>query len=90
MKKNLKNTLLTVSDVLFVLILCFVVLLTTMLLTKSASGAGDYRIHPLILGGVIVSIGGYLSFMLKRSLALLREMTDGCAGTDGREQKVEK
>lgn len=74
-KRRWKETLLMIWDILFVLILCFVVLLTTMLISKSSahSGAG-YSIRLPLLGGVIVSLAVYLGFMLKTSLASLRHL----------------
>lgn len=74
-KRNWKETLLMVWDILFVLILCFVVLLTTMLISKSSAHAGSgYSIRLPLLGGVIVSLAVYLGFLLKTSLAGLRRM----------------
>ncbi|MEA4934178.1 MAG: hypothetical protein VB071_11475 [Lawsonibacter sp.] len=74
-KRHWKETLLMVWDILFVLILCFVVLLTTMLISKSSAHAcSGYSIRLPLLGGVIVSLAVYLGFMLKTSLASLRRL----------------
>lgn len=77
--KNWKKTLMTVVDIVFVLVLCFVVLLTTMLVTKSMGGndySGGYTINWLVLGGVVVSLAVYLGFMLKTSLKSLKELVN--------------
>ena len=68
-----------VWDMLFVLILCFVILLTTMLVTQSGGECEftGYTIHPLLLLGVIVAVGGYLCFMVKVSLGMLRRLIEG-------------
>ena len=77
MKKNWKESLMMVVDIMFVLILCFVVLLTTMLVTKSIGSAdysNGYTINWLILGGVVVSLVVYLGFMLKNSMGTLNRL----------------
>ena len=77
MKKNWKESLMMVVDIMFVLILCFVVLLTTMLVTKSIGGndySNGYTINWLILGGVVVSLAVYLGFMLKQSMGSLNSL----------------
>ena len=77
-KNNIKTIFSTVSDILFVLILCFVVLLTTMLITRSADTAKfmEYKINPIILAGVVLSQGVFLGFVMKNSLTELREMVN--------------
>lgn len=76
----MKNKLMAVCDVLFVLILCFAVLLATMLVTSlgEAEVFTGYRIEFVKLGGVIVLIGGYLVYMIKTSMKSLNEMIDAC------------
>ena len=77
MKKNWKESLMMVVDIMFVLILCFVVLLTTMLVTKSIGGSdysNGYTINWAILGGVVVSLVVYLGFMLKNSMSSLNRL----------------
>ena len=79
MKKNWKESLMMVVDIMFVLILCFVVLLTTMLVTKSIGGtdySNGYTINWLILGGVGVSLVVYLGFMLKTSMKSLNDLVN--------------
>lgn len=79
MKKNWKESLMMVVDIMFVLILCFVVLLTTMLVTKSIGGtdySNGYTINWLILGGVVVSLIVYLGFMLKTSMKSLNDLVN--------------
>jgi uncharacterized integral membrane protein len=75
-KRDWKATFLMVWDVLFVLVLCFVVLLTTMLVTKSAGGAEfmGYSINLPLLIGVIAALVIYLGFMVTTSLKSLRSL----------------
>lgn len=77
-RENIKKWLATAADVLFVLILCFAVLLTTMVITTSgeATQRTDYSVNALLFSGVILSIGGYLIFMLRHSLKALNRMID--------------
>lgn len=77
-KRDWKATFMMVWDIMFVLILCFVVLLTTMLVTKSLGTTEftGYSISVPILAGVIISLGVYLVFMLKSSLKSLRDLNE--------------
>lgn len=77
-KRDWKATFMMVWDIMFVLVLCFVVLLTTMLVTKSAGSAEftGYTISVPILLGVVVSLAVYLGFMLTNSLKSLRHLVD--------------
>ena len=77
-KRDWKATFMMVWDIMFVLILCFVVLLTTMLVTKSTGSTEftGYTISVPILGGVVISLAVYLGFMLKNSLKSLRYLVD--------------
>jgi len=76
--RDWKSALIMVWDILFVLILCFVVLLTTMLVTKSSGSAEftGYTISVPILAGVVISLAVYLGFMLTNSLKSLRHLVD--------------
>ena len=75
-KRDWKATLMMVVDILFVLILCFVILLTTMLVTKSSGSSefSGYSISLPILAGVVISLAVYLGYMLKNSLKSLRHL----------------
>jgi hypothetical protein len=75
-KERWKDLLITSCDVLFVLVLCLAILLTTMLLTKSADGTRNsaYTLRPVLLGGVVLSTGAFVWFVLHNSLRSLREM----------------
>lgn len=77
-KRDWKTTIMTVVDILFVLILCFVILLTTMLVTKS-SGSSEftgYTISLPVLCGVVIFLVVYLGYMLKNSLKSLRHLVN--------------
>lgn len=71
--KSFKEKFMTVWDIMFVLVLCFVIILTTMLLSGTAE-VGDYRIDPRMLGGVVLALVIYLAYMLKRSIRMLDEI----------------
>ncbi len=75
-KRDWKGIFLMVWDILFVLILCFVVLLTTMLVTRSAGSTEftGYTIQPALLIGVIAALVIYLGFMVTASLKGLRSL----------------
>jgi len=70
----MKDKFLTICDVLFVLVLCFAILLVSMLLTKGSSqepAGGTYTVSPVHLAAVLVSMAVYFGYMLKRSLKWL-------------------
>jgi len=74
-RKDWKTALLAAGDTLFVLILCFAVLLTTMLISRAFGTAdGACAVRPAVLAGVLLSVGGFLWFLLKNSLSALREL----------------
>ena len=83
MKKNnnLRERLLEVWDVAFVLLLCFVVLLLTMIFNgmRERGEIGAYIIEPGSFVAVAVAIFGYLWYMIKNSLKQLRSIYDNAA-----------
>lgn len=82
-KDHIKKWAATVTDVLFVLVLCFAVLLTTMVITTSGETVQrtNYSVNPLLFAGVFLSIGGYLVYMLRHSLKSLHKMIDQFAAS---------
>lgn len=76
--KSWKRLLLTVWDVLFVMVLCFAILLTTMLVSHSSDQTGftGYTVDPILLACVVLSTTLYLVFMLHASLKGLRQIVD--------------
>lgn len=70
-----------IFDIFFVLVLCFVVLLVTMIFTKHDHGAvlGRYVIDPKMLVAVVVSITLYLFFMIRTSKRELAEIFERAA-----------
>ena len=72
--KNNENTFILILDIFFVLFLCFILLLFTLLLNKGGEMqiAGKYIINPTMLAAVITSVFVYLYFMTKASV---RELT---------------
>jgi hypothetical protein len=77
-KRGWKETFLLLWDILFVLILCFAILLATMLLTKSESlePFTGYHVSILRLSAVAAALSIYLGFMLRVSLKGLRVLVE--------------
>lgn len=77
-KRDWKAVFMMVWDILFILILCFVILITTMLVTKSADSTEftGYTVNIPLLAGVVISLAAYLGFMLSKSLESLRALVD--------------
>lgn len=77
-KRDWKAVFMMVWDILFILILCFVILITTMLVTKSADSTEftGYTVNIPLLAGVVISLVAYLGFMLSKSLKSLRALVD--------------
>ena len=67
--KNNENIFILIIDIFFVLFLCFVLLMFTMILNKDGEmqAAGVYVVDPLMLASVIISVSVYLYFMIKAS-----------------------
>jgi len=67
--KNNNNILVLFLDIFFVLFLCFVLLMFTMILNKDGEmqAAGEYVVDPVMLATVIISVLVYLHFMIKAS-----------------------
>ena len=65
----MKEKIMAVLDVLFILILCFAVLLATMLVTASANTENfcGYRIDFVKLACTILLVGSYLFVMVQNS-----------------------
>ncbi len=90
-----KEKLMTFCDMVFVLVLCFVILLATMLLTSGGAGAqpGQYVVSLPRLAATAGAILFYLFFMLKLSLKSLKDMTkaweENAAQEDGTESGAE-
>ena len=79
-KSDFKEKLVMAADIFFVLILCFIILFSTLVITNNISlndyTVNGYRINILILAGVAVSIGVYLLFILTVSLKGYREVEE--------------
>ena len=79
-KSNVKEKLVMAADIFFVLILCFIILFSTLVITNNISlndyTVNGYRINILILAGVAVSIGVYLLFIPTVSLKGYREVEE--------------
>lgn len=63
-----------VFDVIFVLLLCFVVLLVTMLITNHLPATEGYSINPLSVTVVALVFLGYLVFIYRNSVKELRSI----------------
>ncbi len=79
-KSNVKEKLVMAADIFFVLILCFIILFSTLVITNNISlndyTVNGYRINILILAGVAVSIGANSLFMLTASLKGSKEVEE--------------
>ena len=76
-KETKKEKIMQVIDVFFVMILCFVVLLVTMLFQNLAGvkEAGKaYVIQASTLVPVVVALAAYVTFLVKRSKKDLKEI----------------
>ena len=77
--KGWKEKVLLVVDIFFVMVLCLVVLLITMLIQNHLCGAdvsGGYEIRLETLIPVIIAIVGYLLFLVKGGKKGLKEIID--------------
>lgn len=74
---RIKDALVAFMDITFILFLCFIILLATMLATKHLPSGlvdGTYHIGWALLGAVIISMTAYMVFMVKVSVSELHEM----------------
>lgn len=89
--EDVKNKIFIIADILFVLVLCFAILLTTMLITKRVGGwdyvQNGYRINPILVIGVFGSIGGYLTYLIKMSLKCYDEVENEYYSTKAKGEK---
>ncbi len=88
-KEKKSNIFVTVFDILFVMILCFVTLLTTMLMrgaviVGSGGGGMNYSFSIVTFGATLLAMGVYLFYMLPRSDKELRQMIKN--SYDGRDE----
>jgi len=62
-----KQTFILLFDIFFVLLLCFILLLFTMLLDKGTETArtGSYVVSPLMISFVGISVAAYVYFLLQ-------------------------
>lgn len=80
MKKNSK--FMEVFDALFILVLCFATLLTTMLtrgaviVGSGSSGGGLYDFNLISFGATMLGLGAYLLYIIPRSDKQLKKMVD--------------
>ena len=92
-KRSAKDTFMLLSDIFFVLILCFVILFSTLVVTNHIS-LNDYTVNGYILNipllaGVCAVIGGYLYFLLSVSLRGYREMEDAYKCAKAKEKEAD-
>lgn len=90
--KNNKNTFMLILDIFFVLFLCFILLLFTLLLNRGGEMqiAGKYIINPTMLAAVIISVFVYLYFMTKVSIRELTSILSGMSGFSSSTKSTEK
>ena len=79
-RKHENSLWMEVFDVIFIMLLCFVILLTTMLMRgKVLVGSGstrgiDYTINLPILMMIVVALGTYMFYVISRSDKELKAM----------------
>ena len=79
-KKHENSMWMEVFDVMFIMLLCFVILLTTMLMRgKVLVGAGstggiDYSFNLPIFMMIVVALGAYMFYVISRSDKELKAM----------------
>ena len=80
-QKRHKNSMwMEVFDVLFIMLLCFVILLTTMLMRgkvlvgSGATGGINYSFNLPIFMVIVVALGTYLYYVISRSSKELKAM----------------
>lgn len=76
---GLKEKIMLVVDICFVVVLCIVVLFTTMMIQNmvGTTDMGDgYQLLPQTLIPVIIAIVGYLVFLIEKGKKSLKEIID--------------
>jgi len=80
-QKKHKNSLwMEVFDVIFIMVLCFVILLTTMLMRgkvlvgSGSTGGIDYSFNLPIFIIIVVALGSYMFYVISRSNKELKTM----------------
>jgi len=80
-RKNPENSSwMEVFDVMFIMVLCFVILLTTMLMRgkvlvgSGSTGGIDYSFNLPIFMMIVVALGAYLFYVISRSDKELKSM----------------
>jgi len=90
--KNNESTFILILDIFFVLFLCFILLLFTLLLNRGGEmqTAGKYIINPTMLAAVIISVFVYLYFMTKTSVRELTSILSDMPDSSSRIENTEK
>lgn len=79
-KKHENSLWMEVFDVMFIMVLCFVILLTTMLMRgkvlvgSGATGGIDYSFNLPIFMLIVVALGTYMFYVISRSDKELKAM----------------
>jgi uncharacterized membrane-anchored protein len=73
-KNGFLEKFMVVFDVIFVLLLCFAILLITMLITNRLPETIGYSINPLSVTVVALVFLGYIAFIYKNSVKELRSI----------------
>ena len=77
--KDFKEKVMLVVDIFFVMVLCLIVLLITMLIQNHLGGtdmSNGYQIRPETIIPVTVAIIGYLLFLVKGGKKGLKDIVD--------------
>lgn len=79
-KVKKKSVLLTVFDTLFIMMLCFATLLSTMLMKGKSDGIMDYSINWRSLGLTLGALISYMIFIIMQSEKGLKSMINHIYG----------
>lgn len=73
-KNSFLEKFMVVFDVIFVMLLCFAILLITMLITNQLPATEGYSINPMSVTIVGLILLGYIVFIYKNSVKELRSI----------------
>lgn len=73
-KAGFKEKFMVVFDVIFVMLLCFAVLVITMIITNHLPATEGYTINPLSVTVVALILLGYIVFIYRNSVKELKSI----------------
>ena len=73
-KNGFLQRFMVIFDVIFVMLLCFAVLVITMVITNHLPATEGYTIHPLSVAMVAFVLLGYITFVYRNSVKELKSI----------------